>query len=305
MTMHTQIRPRFGFAPPAQSVYASTARFDNQARAVTEDELRRLAPSVFAETPHESRSDRFRAIPTIDILRGLAKEGFSVVGAKQSGTRNESKREFTKHLIRMRRLDDGKTYGVGDVVPEMLLKNANDGSAGYELMAGLFRVRCLNSLVAQVGTFDHVTVRHSGDVQSKVIEGTYRVLSEAQKALAAPDAWSQLRLSAPEKAAFADAAHVLRFGDAEGNVKTPVQPEQLLRPRRMGDTEADLWTTFNVVQENVLRGGLHAVGRDANGARRRTTTRAVNGIDQDVKLNKALWIVAQAMATQRGVSIAA
>jgi hypothetical protein len=28
----------------------------------------------------------------------------------------------------------------------------------------------------------------------------------------------------------------------------------------------------------------------------RRTTRAVNGIDQDVKLNKALWIVAQAMA---------
>jgi hypothetical protein len=69
-----------------------------------------------------------------------------------------------------------------------------------------------------------------------------------------------------------------------------------LLPRRHDDQASDLWTTFNVVQENVIRGGLTAVGRDANGRRRRTTTRAVNGIDQDVRLNKGLWVLAERMA---------
>ncbi len=277
------------------TVYTSTARFDT-ARALTEAELRKVAPSIFATSAHESRSERFQPIPTIDVLRGLMAEGFMPVGAKQSTTRDATKVEFTKHLIRLRKLDTEVTHRVGDTVCEILLKNANDGTSAYDLMAGLFRIRCLNSLVAQTGTIDAVKVRHSGDVQGKVIEGTYRVLEQAQAALAAPADWSNLRLGRDQAVAFAEAAHVLRFGDAEGNVATPIQPDALLAPRRHDDRASDLWTTFNVVQENVIRGGLRGIQHNPDGTRRRVTTRAVNGIDQDVKLNKALWIVAQAMA---------
>jgi len=41
----------------------------------------------------------------------------------------------------------------------------------------------------------------------------------------------------------------------------------------------------------MLKGGLQ--GRSQNG--RRATTRAVTGIDQNVKLNRALWVLAEAM----------
>ncbi|MET1416797.1 DUF932 domain-containing protein [Roseibium sp. HPY-6] len=281
------------------TVYAHTARFDH-GRALNEDELRRLAPSIFTTEAHESRSDRFQPIPTIDILRGLMDEGFMPVGAKQSRTRDESKTNFTKHLIRLRRLDDDQKYSVGDTVCEILLKNANDGTSAYDLMAGLFRVCCLNSLVTQTSTFDSVKVRHSGDVPGKVIEGTYRVMGEAEKALVAPADWSGLTLNSDERHAFAEAAHVLRFGDAEGETKTPVKPEQLLEPRRRDDRSKDLWTTFNVTQENMIRGGIWAVSRDAQGRRRRSRTRTVNGIEQDIKLNKALWVLTEKMAELKG-----
>jgi hypothetical protein len=277
------------------SVYTNTARFDT-GRALTEDEMRRMAPSIFAVEPHESRSERFRAIPTIEVLRALQKEGFEPVGVKQSTARDVGRQDFTKHLIRLRRMDNLQAYRVGDTVCEMLLKNANDGSSAYDLMAGLFRIACLNSLVAQTGTIDSVKVRHSGEVTEKVIEGTYRVLGEAQKALVAPQDWSQRRLCKEERDIFAEAAHVLRFADAEGEVTTPIQPVQLLSPRRRDDTATDLWTTFNVVQENVIRGGLHGTHRTPGQRPRRVTTRGVNGIDQDVKLNKALWILAERMA---------
>lgn len=129
------------------TVYTSTARFD-QARALTESEMHKTAPSIFATVAHESRSERFQAIPTIEIIRALTAEGFVPVGVKQSRSRDEGKIDFTKHLIRMRRIDDGKVYNVGDTVCEILLKNANDGTSAYDLMAGLFRIRCMNSLVA-------------------------------------------------------------------------------------------------------------------------------------------------------------
>lgn len=277
------------------AMYGKTARFDT-GRALTEDELHKLAPSIFATEAHSSRSERFAPIPTIEILRGLAKEGFVPVGAKQSVARLDDRRDFTKHLIRLRRLDNAAKYSVGDTTCEMLLKNANDGTSAYDLMAGLFRIACLNSMVTQTSTIDTVKVRHSGDVMSKVIEGTYRVLNEAEKALVAPQDWAKQVLAREERAALAEAAHVLRFGDEDGEVTTPVQPDQLLRPRRFEDQRNDLWSTFNVVQENVIKGGVQAIGRDANGRRRRVTTRAINGIDADVRLNKALWVLAERMA---------
>ena len=283
-------------------IYAQTARFDT-GRALSEDELRKVAPSVFATTAHESRSTRFAPIPTIEIVRGLAREGFGVVGAKQSVTRVAGKSDFTKHLLRIRKLDADSSYAVGDTVAEMLLKNANDGTAAYDLFAGLFRIACLNSLVTQVGTIDSVKVRHRGDVMSKVIDGTFSVVENARLALAAPAQWSQLKLDREESLAMAEAARAIRFGDADGNVDSPITATQLLTARRREDSERNnLWTNFNVLQENVIRGGLSGVAVNANNVRRNMTTRAINGIDQDVKLNRALWTLANRMAELKGVA---
>jgi hypothetical protein len=262
------------------TMYTQTARFDT-GRALTEDEMHRMAPSIFATSAHESRSERFRPIPTIEIVRGLAKEGFSVVGARQSVTRIPDKAPFTKHLLRIRKLDS--THKVGDTVMEMLLKNANDGTAAYDLMAGLFRICCLNSLVAQKDTIDTLKVRHSGDVMGKVIEGTYRVMTAAESVMAAPQDWGQMNLAYDDR-------------------PSTVRPTELLSRRRSEDLRNDLWTTFNVVQENALKGGLRGVSVNAEtGVRRRQTTRAVTGIDQDVRLNKALWLLGERMAELKSV----
>jgi len=277
------------------TVYASTARFDH-ATALTEDAMRAIAPSIFATQAHSSRSERFRPIPTIEVLRGLEREGFSVVAAKQCIVRHDDRKDFTKHMVRLRRLDDDSKYRVGDTVFEVLLKNANDGSAAYDLLAGMFKILCMNSLVSQTADMESLRVRHSGDVQSKVIEGTYRVLDTAEQSLRAPQDWPRIALDRAEAQIFAEQAHTLRFADADGKVATPVKPEQLLIPRRVEDTAPNLWNVFNVVQENAIRGGLTAMGRDANNRPRRSTTREVNGIDQDVKLNRALFTLAAKMA---------
>lgn len=45
------------------------------------------------------------------------------------------------------------------------------------------------------------------------------------------------------------------------------------------------------MQENYVKGGLRGVGRDEFGRPRCMKSRAANGIDQDTKLNKPLWII--------------
>ncbi len=72
--------------------------------------------------------------------------------------------------------------------------------------------------------------------------------------------------------------------------------KQILTPRRHDDNKSDLWATFNRVQENVIKGGLRGVTVKANGERQNRKTREVNGIDQNVRLNRALWTLAEKMA---------
>jgi len=284
------------------SIYTDTARFDDHQRFLTEDEIRLAAPSVFATTAHESRSARFTPIATIDVIRMLDQEGFGVVGAKQSVARLEDRRDFTKHMLRLRQKGEVQRK-VGDTVFEVLLKNANDGTAAYDLLSGLFRIRCLNSLVAMDTQMSTQRVRHSGDVAPKVIEGVFSVVKDAERALNAPDQWGQLQLAAPEQMFLAEAAHAIRFPvDENNNQTTNVKPEQLLNVRRTGDAGTDLWTVFNVLQENVVRGGLDNFGYNAEGRFRRAHTREVKGIDQSTALNRALWTLGEKMAALKATA---
>jgi hypothetical protein len=76
-----------------------------------------------------------------------------------------------------------------------------------------------------------------------------------------------------------------------GEDHQPVTESQILSPRRWQDESNDLWTTYQRIQENLIKGGLS--GRNAKGGR--SHTRAVRGIDGDVKLNRALWVMAEAL----------
>lgn len=266
--------------------------------ALSEDQLRRFVPSIFAEAPHDSRSERYAYIPSIAVMKGLIGEGFLPVAARQSSPRDEGRLGHTKHMVRFRKAGTSQV-AVGDVTPEIIMVNAHDGTSSYNLMAGLFRLVCLNGMVVSAGDIANIRVQHTGKPEAivqQVIEGAYTVLNESVRALEAPKQWSQIRLNSDERMALAESAHTMRFADAEGNVETPIKPEQLLVPRRAADQPNDLWTTFNVVQENVIRGGLSAFSREGNRRPRRVTTRQINGIDQDVRLNKALWTLGARMA---------
>jgi hypothetical protein len=90
-------------------------------------------------------------------------------------------------------------------------------------------------------------------------------------------------LSDPERRDFAAAALHVRYPNAEQHV--PVLPDQLLSARRNADFGNSLWLTYNVVQENLVAGGLH--GRSASG--RSSCTRAIRAIREDVRINVGLW----------------
>ena len=268
----------------------------SNSQPLTLDQIGQLAPSALARYAHNSRSDRYAYIPTIGVIEAMQKAGFYAFDAKQCRARDESKKDFTKHMIRFRHASQLQPVAVGDCLPEVVLVNSHDGSSAYKLMAGIFRLVCSNGMIVADSMQDSISVRHSGNIIEQVIEGSNQLVANVPKTLDAVTRWSQLQLTDGEQSAFADAARTIRFGDADGKVETPITADQLLRSRRAYDSGNDLWRTFNRVQENVIRGGMRARGRDSQGRSRVFSAREVKGIDQDVKLNKALWQLAERMA---------
>ncbi|EBX0729161.1 DUF945 domain-containing protein [Salmonella enterica subsp. enterica serovar Virchow] len=249
-------------------------------RPLTHEELMQYTPGVFGEDKHASRSDRYSYIPTITLLENLQREGFEPFFACQSRVRAPDRREHTKHLLRLRRTGQITSQQV----PEIILLNSHDGSSSYQMLPGLFRAICTNGLVCGQSSGE-IRVPHRGNVVEKVIEGAYEVLNVFDRVEEKRDAMQSLLLPTPAQQAFAKAALTYRFGEEH----QPVTASQILTPRRYEDRQNDLWSVFNRCQENLLKGGLP--GRTAKG--KRTHTRSVKGIDGDVRLNRALWVMAE------------
>lgn len=254
-------------------------------RPLTNDQIARYAPSVLATEAHESRGDHYTFIPTIQVLDGLRAEGFEPFEVRQTRVRDIGRREHTKHLVRLRhaRTIDSR---IGEEVPEIVLLNSHDGTSSYQLLAGFFRMVCSNGLIAGNVTND-VRVRHSGRIVDDVIEGSYRVLSNIEALGERIETYKAIELQPDEQRVFAESALQLRWDD-----KAPVTAESILEPRRWDDNKADLWTTYNTVQEALIKGGVR--GRGTTG--RRMHTRAVAGVTENVKLNRALWTLADGLA---------
>lgn len=247
-------------------------------------------PSVLASDKHSSRSDRYTYISTMELINGLAKEGFHPHSILQAGSKSDEKRAFTKHLIRFR--SETTVRNINGSIYEVCLLNSHDGTTSEKMFGGFFRFACKNGSIFFDGEATEVRVPHTGNVLHKVIEGAYTVLGQAQLAVEHVENFQSLQLTRDDQMAFATAARALRFEDDHA-----VQAEQLLQSRRIEDRPNDLWTCFNRVQENALRGGLdYTTVNELNGRRTRRTTAPVRSVDGDVKLNRALWVLAEEMA---------
>ncbi len=251
---------------------------------LSDDQIRRVAPSIFADAPHESRSERYAYIPTAAVLTELRKEGFQPFMVCQTRVRNEGRREHTKHMLRLRHANQINAREANEII----LLNSHDGTSSYQLLGGMFRFVCSNGLVCG-DTVGDVRVPHKGDVAGHVIEGAYQVLSGFEHAQESRESMQAITLDAGESEVFARAALALKYDDP--TKPAPVTESQILMPRRFDDRRPDLWSVFNRTQENLTKGGLH--GRAANG--RRQQTRPVQGIDSDIRLNRALWLLADGM----------
>lgn len=255
------------------------------ARALSLEEVRERAPAVFAHSPDARMSGRYTFIRTERVLSGLMEAGFVVVAARQARSRHGDVLHG-RHLVRLRRRFE--SVEIDGSVPEVVFLNSHDGTSGYQLRVGMFRLVCENGLIISTEMFPAIRVAHRRDVVDEAIAGAVALSSRFDELGATVERMRRRQLLEQEQLALAGRAVALRFGGLDG---AGLAPSAVLLPRRPEDAGNDLWHVFNRVQENVLRGGLSR--RSSSG--RLVRTRRIQSIREDVRLNGSLWDEAAAL----------
>lgn len=273
------------------------------ATPISREQLMKIVPSVFAEHAHEGRSKDYAFIPTINLVDGLAEHGFLVREARQTSSREEGMKGFAKHLLYFRQERDF-TYHQNEFI-EIALKNSHNGASAYEIILCLYRYVCSNGAIS--GNPAHIfKIRHMGNILDQVIAASYSIYEQSVETLQMVNEWKHIQLDREEQLLLAEYAKRVRFDEYENVVEgtlvpqsialTVYQPEAFLKRRRTEDIPSTLYNTYQVLQENLTKGGVESVP-DEKGKTRKT--RPIKGIDKTVEMNKLLWQFTEALGQFR------
>ena len=276
----------------------------NQLTPLTTEQIRNQAPSIFTTVPHSRTSESYQFIPTYKILEAMTNEGFLPVRAQQTRTRLAQRKATTRHMIRFRHqsyTNNSPTHSrSSSEFPEIVLVNSHDGSSTYQLFAGIFRLVCANGLIISTSqTSPPIRIRHnqsSNRTTQTIIDASYTIIKESVTRFEQISNLKSILLPLPAQKSFAKQALQLK-GEHSAQI---FDSEQFLAARRVQDLQnpntlsRDLWTTFNTVQENLMRGGIS--GTTANN--RRATSRAIRSVNEELRVNQALWSLAEDFATK-------
>jgi len=255
---------------------------------LTQYDMMMKAPSIFASRPDNRVSDRYSFIPTCEIIDALSEEGWLPVQAGQNKSRNDP--STVRHLVRFRHqgqttMDFSRT--VGGVFPELVVTNSHNASSSFMMQAGLFRLVCSNGMIVSAASSGKIQLIHTNLDKFTVLEEATKILQAIPRLQENVERFRSIELHRPEQMFLARASARIRWG-----ANIPVEMDDLLVPRRMNDRGTSLWTTFNVLQEHLTKGGLRGLSTSG----RRIRTQRIRNIDNDIRLNDQLWMTAEWMA---------
>ena len=97
--------------------------------------------------------------------------------------------------------------------------NSHDKSSAYQLHCGLFRLVCTNGMVVSDGTFQRISIKHSGFNPDSVIEASFKVLTAVPDIMNKVQLFQDRILTDAEQLALATGAAAYRWEDLS---KAPV-----------------------------------------------------------------------------------
>lgn len=247
-------------------------------------------------------------ISTAELINQLSLKGWQPSNISIAQVRNEDKRGYQKHLIRLQNPEFDVVNLQGDLVrPELVVLNSHDGSTSTRLYFGVLRIACLNGMIAG-STFKEIKIIHSKNFTNKLDNGIEYITSGIPDLIRTIETLSRLTFSNAAQNEFVKSCVDYKLRNIKNIVD--VNYSSALEIRRIDDVNTDVWTVLSRVQEAIIRGGIRysfeapafeydfkTKAKTEIGTRIVTrNTSAIKSISQNVELNKMIFNKAMEIA---------
>lgn len=244
---------------------------------ITREDLRQYS-SIFSNNPSPKMSDKYTMLNSMNVINKLEEYGYYPSKINESKVRKSENQGYQAHTIRFRH-ENFKNLSLYDNCPELVYINSHNGRISAKMFAGIFRMVCSNGQVIADSELGGIVHKHMGLDSEGLEEVIYNFAKQTDKILTHVDDYKKIKLNETEKKDFATIAKNEIYGK-----KSKINPIQLVTPRRETDFYEDLFTVYNVVQENVTKGGI-----EYKTDKKRVKTKEIKSPQRDLDINVFLW----------------
>lgn len=256
--------------------------------ALTEEQIRSAAPQVYAASPRPGLSAKYSFLPTSQIISDMDRLGWKVSMAKANRSRSTVNQEFGNHVVKFFNPDVYIQDAEGNVESyiNVVVMNNHAGMGSFKFELGIFRLVCSNGLTIKDKDMGSFNIRHSGYSFEQLRETMDQAITRLPELVGKINVYNAIVMTPEQQRDFALKALALRsYSDRQ---PTEEELAEFLAPRRNEDQGDSLWVILNRVQESVIKGGYHL--QNAKGKFRKA--KSIKNIQQDIKLNQAVWELA-------------
>ncbi len=266
---------------------------------LTKDQVKEICPVAFETAPtNPNVTNKYLFVNTETIIDDLGKLGWKPVTAAMRKNRGKDT-IFSKHMVTFQNPDIMiKSKDGDDAFPRIILSNSHDGLQAFKFSVGIYRLVCSNGLVVADEEFSDFKIKHKGYTFEELRNVISQAVLDLPNKVEVLNKMKSKILTKEQREKLALDAMLVRAGitpdsdkakDFEYDQETLVD---ILEPKRDADKGDDLWRTFNVIQEKITKGDLHAA---LKGAKVRKV-RAIKSFEKDLEVNKQLFRLATALA---------
>lgn len=233
--------------------------------------------NCLTQTSHRG-SNKFGFISSTDLVSRLETQGLKLADVVESKIRKnkEERQGYQKHVLRF---DTGLSNQHGNL--QLLAINSHEGSSALTFRMGFFRLVCSNGLIIGSDLIPQIKVRHTQNGLLKLDDSIEELMEWRTVAMDNIEKMENRKLSADEYERLAIESAKIRMGEKFTGKIVP-----LFESKRYEDKREDLFSAFNVIQENVMRTGFYALNKETNAA---VKVRAIRGVNASLELNTALY----------------
>lgn len=252
--------------------------------SISLDKAKELAPAIFATSPAPTiKSPKYQFTPTFEVIEHMKDLGYILTGAKQSKSSVDLRKNWGIHITEFQHPDLYIKDSQGNIEarPQVVLINSHDGTRPIQFEMGLFRLVCSNGLVIKsqdLGSFRERHTKFNFQEVKNLMDEKINTLPNVTNKISQ---WNMKEMTERQRYSFAEEAIKLRMLED----RRPEQYEvlEILGAKRKVDEAPTLWHTYNILQENLIKGGFQMNNRSA---------RAIQNPIEDFNINQALWSLA-------------